>query len=472
MLTTAFYLKEAYEKLVQQQDKLEHTVSLLEKRKIEDNGSTVVADSRAAINGAFLNIAMVVEEARNFQGMGFSPLFSLQNTMPAVESRIAAAETAAAMLSAVKMVTTAIDDWIAQDRHVSLSTYDYGRDFRDKWGPYCENKDSVSSGFLQAFRQAVVWHKDKNDIFEMYCRNNRVAQALCDTVPKINYYGIDTERNVRASQRTMFKRMIYGNLKGCVITNNCFDVIICAPTISLTVKKQNNVYVRPEKDTLVKAVDYLKPNGVLLFALPYYRFYNDICSHLVKYYENFQVRRDVASEMVYVVCTKKKVQGGKYLLGNTEIFDLLRRLPLHFFELPDILQPLNPVTLPQQHVEVKRFRGSELDEEELVLAHKASNSTQQFWEEQKAERITDRKARPLLPFNIGQLGLILTSGCLDGIVDEENGCCHVVKGRVIKKTMEEEVTDTTARQRQLITTTTNRVEISAFLPDGTYKCLV
>lgn len=471
MLTSIHYLAESFAKLAQQKERLEYTVSVIEKRGLKDDGASVVAELRTMINGTFINIAMVVEESRNFQGMGFSPLFSLQNIMPSVENRISQAVTAAEMLAAITMVTDVLQSWIAEDRHRSLSYYDYSRNFRDRWGSYCEDKASVSHTFLQLFRQAVKWHQDKNDIFEMYCRNSQTPQALKDSVPNVNVYGIDPDRNVRSADRSLFKRMIYGNLKGSVITNNCFDVIICAPTISITLTKKNNVYVRPEKDTLVKAVDYLKPNGVLLFALPYYRFYNDICSHLIKYYENFQIRRDISSEMVYVVCTKKEVKT-KDINDNTAVFEQLRRMPLHFIETPDTNTPLQPISLPLKHVEIKRFRGAELDEEELVLSHKVSRSTQQFWQAQQTEKLGDNKARPLLPFNIGQLGLILTSGCLDGIVDEENGCCHVVKGRVIKKTLTEEAVDTATRQMQLITTTTNRVEISAFLPDGTYKCLV
>lgn len=40
--------------------------------------------------------------------------------------------------------------------------------------------------------------------------------------------------------------------------------------------------------------------------------------------------------------------------------------------------------------------------------------------------------RPLIPFSPGQLGLVLVSGDIDGIIDEGDGCYHVIKGSVYR----------------------------------------
>ena len=95
-----------------------------------------------------------------------------------------------------------------------------------------------------------------------------------------------------------------------------------------------------------------------------------------------------------------------------------------------------------------------------------------FWKKQQIDRISDRTARPLLPFSIGQLGLVLTSGCLDGVIEEPDNCSHVVKGRVIKVVDTEREINDTRDQVEISSTTSNRVEISMFLPDGTYRCLI
>ena len=92
-----------------------------------------------------------------------------------------------------------------------------------------------------------------------------------------------------------------------------------------------------------------------------------------------------------------------------------------------------------------------------------------FWKEQSAEKLFESSNRPPLPFNIGQLGLVLTSGCLDGVVDEGNGYKHIVKGRVARTTNQERT-----QQESTVTveeTVGNKVEINVLLPDGTHKVL-
>jgi hypothetical protein len=92
-----------------------------------------------------------------------------------------------------------------------------------------------------------------------------------------------------------------------------------------------------------------------------------------------------------------------------------------------------------------------------------------FWNDQKIQTAEENAKNPLLPFNTGQLGLVLTSGCLDGIIDEGNGYSHIVKGRVVKKTEKEN--DNIGEDIELTETTSNRVEINVIMPDGTHKIL-
>ena len=56
--------------------------------------------------------------------------------------------------------------------------------------------------------------------------------------------------------------------------------------------------------------------------------------------------------------------------------------------------------------------------------------------------------RPLIPFSPGQLGLVLVSGDIDGIIDEGDGCYHVIKGSVYRNsttTTEEDGTISTSK---------------------------
>ena len=56
--------------------------------------------------------------------------------------------------------------------------------------------------------------------------------------------------------------------------------------------------------------------------------------------------------------------------------------------------------------------------------------------------------RPLIPFSPGQLGRVLVSGDIDGIIDEGDGCYHVIKGSVYRNpttTTEEDGTISTEK---------------------------
>ena len=90
-------------------------------------------------------------------------------------------------------------------------------------------------------------------------------------------------------------------------------------------------------------------------------------------------------------------------------------------------------------------------------------------ENQKVEKLDETIKNPLLPFNIGQLGLVLTSGCLDGIVEEGDGYSHLIKGRVSKQTIEVETEKN--NNIEITETTVNKVEINVLLPNGEFKVL-
>lgn len=68
--------------------------------------------------------------------------------------------------------------------------------------------------------------------------------------------------------------------------------------------------------------------------------------------------------------------------------------------------------------------------------------------------------RPLLPLNIGQVGLIGGSGLINGYVDCE--CPHVIKGRVIKEIRRRENEDLNL----ISETRVNRMLFNILTPEG------
>ena len=82
----------------------------------------------------------------------------------------------------------------------------------------------------------------------------------------------------------------------------------------------------------------------------------------------------------------------------------------------------------------------------------------------------EKDKSPLLPFNIGQIGLILSSGSLDGVVEEGHGVCHVIKGMTIKETdtNNEQIVENGRVVTQVTETVRNKVQITALGADGTF----
>ena len=80
--------------------------------------------------------------------------------------------------------------------------------------------------------------------------------------------------------------------------------------------------------------------------------------------------------------------------------------------------------------------------------------------------LVSKDQSPLLPFNIGQVGLVLTSGCLDGVIEEMEGINHVIKGMTTKvMTTNREEMDDKVRCTETIN---NQVKINVFTADGKY----
>jgi len=476
MLICLHNLKTAYEKLLNIQDKLEHEVEITKRKATE--GKTREFDGKTitiTVRNLFLDIAMVIEESRDMARFRSDYFVRARSSLHDIADRIENAVTAEDLYLAVSDIISALKPAMVDKIYDSTTFYDYSYDFKHKWEDYSAKEDSMEQAVVRKIATALPWTTRTVNVFEMFVRNEKIVAAFKgsnnDQRTNVDFYGLDSNENVQTSYvRSFFKRLIYGKLKGCVITNGCFDIVFCAPPISINKEIVGGQFVKRERELLVKTVDYLRPHGLLVFAIPYYRFAAEICAFLVKNYENLQVFCDGYSKLAYVTGTKRETSVPVAIV-KTEEYLQLRNLPLHFYSKIPVLPDINSFNLQPQGFEVKRFRGSQLNEAELVEMYCSSKSTADFWKEQRAERLSESQAHPLLPFTIGQLGLILTSGCLDGIVDEGNGYCHAVKGRVVKKTETTENVDIDNHQIFTTNTITNRVEISTFLPDGTYKLL-
>ena len=133
------------------------------------------------------------------------------------------------------------------------------------------------------------------------------------------------------------------------------------------------------------------------------------------------------------------------------------------------LKDYSKYILPRAFIDIDIFRGGILDDKEIEGIFKTSTLKEKIYESQVYKPIYKEEKQPLLPLNLGQLGLVLTSGCLDGIVDEGNGFAHMIKGRVEKRILQKKIDDNDTIKN--VSTTINKIEINILMPDGEMKVL-
>lgn len=122
-------------------------------------------------------------------------------------------------------------------------------------------------------------------------------------------------------------------------------------------------------------------------------------------------------------------------------------------------------TLPSNFIPIAMFHGE-------CISHKIVDNLKQQSTLSKdilrsVSTIETKESRPLLPFTKGQLGMILTSGVLNGVIKESgDGYAHVIKGTVIKEETVTTEKDKTKNEEIQKTVLRNKVKLSLCTPEG------
>lgn len=307
-------------------------------------------------------------------------------------------------------------------------------------------------------------------IFDPECKDGILLKEAKNINTNAVLYGLEEGNNFAEKAKESVDRIIKGKLKGTRISNDAFDMVYCVTHI--TTELQDNMSCgaisKVEKMHIINMLKYLRSNGVIMIAIPYYRMHKDICTMLSKQLTKVSVIKGMGDDeekgILYIVgqkCKSKEI--------DEQIYESLRKC-YNYNNVKYIHEvEISTFNLPNMAIDIDIFKGSVLDTNELLNIVQTSGCVDAFFERQKVKKIHENTIRPLLPFNVGQIGLVLTSGCLDGIIDEGDNHYHLVKGRVSKKTETERTTNNgVVEQTEVIS---NRVEINVILPNGDFKTL-
>lgn len=314
--------------------------------------------------------------------------------------------------------------------------------------------------------------KKECNVLDINAGNLDPLQVFRRKFPQAKLYGVtNSSISLSKDERARFERLAISDpLEAVKISNDSFDIVLATPSLTLNRNPEKKSYVTDERMTLERAYKYLRRGGILVYPVPRAFLSKNIVTYIAKNLGDVQVIEDVYSvygsihNTVIIMGTKKPPLERTL---DPKVYSILRNLVV----MPERITGLEKkeYRLPPGLVQVTKFRSNRLDDAEMEMMFAQSTAMADFWKGQKVTKISDMESHPLLPFNVGQLGLVLTSGCLDGVVEEGNNCSHVIKGRVVKvsETSQDVENGKITEQK----TISNRVEISMFLPDGTYKCL-
>lgn len=320
-----------------------------------------------------------------------------------------------------------------------------------------------------------------------YCLevNDNIAIASKDWQLPLDFYGVSKAEGLKSNE---YKRIIIGNVQEIKVAAKSFDIVHSFLPITNEIESSCFVNVLGHDNFAnVKEIlrlrflsTILRPDGILIVHLPLYALSSDLCHELSKRFTNFSVfhkENYLRSKTIITLVAKRRSNNETDGESVKNDYDTLRNIlfeTTYDSEKQELLIPifkqdyvLSPNTNTSKNFV---FRGHHLSQDELVSFTTKSNLYNQFYNSKETYFDRYEGKHPLLPFTNGQLGLVLVSGFLDGIVQEDDEHCHVVKGRSSKHIASD--IDFGEKTVVLHNNYSNKIEINMFEPDGTYKTLI
>ena len=359
-------------------------------------------------------------------------------------------------LVSLKLMMSAFDTYVFNN----LASYHLTQDADDYYGDY-RTAYIVHSKTMKDLRNIII-NDNALNIFEIDCNEGNNIRNFSNETD--NTYA-NTEYFISTAKQYI-NRVIKGGLKGAFVSNNFFDVVILTPRISYRYETDAFGKLIPIKESIEirNYLKYVRQGGLYIITLPATRIDNSLALFLSRCLsENTLIFKEPNSSLQRVVVVGQKEVSNK---PKQSLLDRLTYIDYDSLETTENAAPT--FSIPQEVLELEFFRGSKLDVEDILEA--ANNNLINNFTSNQTKPLVVKDQSPLLPFNIGQVGLVLTSGCLDGVVEEMDGVYHIIKGMTTKLTTTEN-DDSEEDQIKSTETISNQVKINVFTADGEFIAL-
>lgn len=321
--------------------------------------------------------------------------------------------------------------------------------------------EELSEQDVKNIMSAININRDFN-VFSTRARRGDTLKYIKDQTDKAQTYALEENEDLLRELKTHCNRTIKGVLNGSRISNDVFDIMYLSPRISweYSFTELGGLMEKTEKSMLRGHIKHLRNNGIFIFNIPYFRLTSDMALVTSKLLDNVQIikKTDDKLKQVLIIGTKKITRDAK-----EDIYSMLSTIK--YEEIPTQLS--NKYNLSSGGIKLPDiFRGSALDQDEIQSLINNSGLMNSFWKKHEVDN-NKQSTRPLMPFNMGQIGLVLTSGCLDGTVEEYEGQYHAIKGMVTKIKHTNSNSDTN-NEETVTETISNKVQINIVTPDGEF----
>ena len=278
------------------------------------------------------------------------------------------------------------------------------------------------------------------------CAGTGDALARISKDANVRRYAIELDANRANEARTRVDEVTQGNAFACHAPVESFSLLYLNPPYDFEVSEGKNQ--RMERLFLEHCYRWLKPGGVLILVVPGDQIYP--CRQLLtSQFRDMAVYRLTATESVRYQQTvllgirrtrheRDRLTDGmiqqaqQRLWAQTQKYEKIPALP----GTPDQLYPVSPSPVAKLE-----HRGWPLDVIEDLLPR--SPASRQARPVTQAER-TELTGRPLTPLHSGHVGLLCTSGLLNGVFGEGEDR-HVAYWEAVKMTDHQQEEDENGR---------------------------
>lgn len=328
-----------------------------------------------------------------------------------------------------------------------------------KMGYYPTDLENIS-----LIKRSLVFPENTINILDPCCGCGLALQKLAEGM-KVLTYGVELDEIRVEEARKRLYRIGKGSFFHSRISSEAFHLLFLNPPYMVTYNP-NGFNVRDEKKFLVEALSCLMQEGVLVYIIPYYRLTPDICRILCDNFRDLRIHRFTSKEFerfkqVAVIGVRKRKEDGSLQAAE------MNKLALH----PEKIPKLNSLeescyAVPSKEKAVDIFKGAVFDVEELAEQFRNSKSISCLFQKNELDTM---ERRPLLPFTIGQIGLIGGSGLLNGLIECDNP--HILKGRIIKETRQDVKESENSKGKkgtvsEMTETTVNKMVFNILTVDG------